>query len=86
MPCPLCPQVYNTFPGIMDRLPGPHKRVLADCQKLKEHIQEKVQFHQLTLDSSSPRDYIDCFLIRAEKVEGGLPSSLAAAWSITQTH
>uniref|UniRef100_A0A674GBW0 Uncharacterized protein n=1 Tax=Taeniopygia guttata TaxID=59729 RepID=A0A674GBW0_TAEGU len=59
--------VYNTFPSIMDRLPGPHKRVLADCQKLKEHIQEKVQFHQLTLDSSSPRDYIDCFLIRAEK-------------------
>ncbi|OWK52895.1 Cytochrome P450 2C16 [Lonchura striata] len=72
-------KVYNTFPGIMDRLPGPHKRVLADCQKLKEHIQEKVQFHQLTLDSSCPRDYIDCFLIRAEKVEGGLPSGLAAA-------
>uniref|UniRef100_A0A674GIU0 Uncharacterized protein n=1 Tax=Taeniopygia guttata TaxID=59729 RepID=A0A674GIU0_TAEGU len=67
---PRAPQVYNTFPSIMDRLPGPHKRVLADCQKLKEHIQEKVQFHQLTLDSSSPRDYIDCFLIRAEKEKG----------------
>lgn len=66
-------QVYNTFPSIMHRLPGPHKKVLADCQKLKDHIQEKVQFHQLTLDSSCPRDYIDCFLMRAEKVEGGCP-------------
>ncbi|XP_059341655.1 cytochrome P450 2C5-like [Ammospiza nelsoni] len=63
-------KVYNTFPSIMDRLPGPHKKVLADCQKLKDHIQEKVQFHQLTLDSSCPRDYIDCFLIRAEKEKG----------------
>ncbi|XP_063265416.1 cytochrome P450 2C5-like [Prinia subflava] len=60
-------KVYNTFPSIMHRLPGPHKKVLADCQKLKDHIQEKVQFHQLTLDSSCPRDYIDCFLMRAEK-------------------
>ncbi|NXD44609.1 CP2C5 protein, partial [Copsychus sechellarum] len=72
-------KVYNTFPSIMHQLPGPHKKVLADCQKLKDHIQEKVEFHQLTLDSSCPRDYIDCFLMRAEKVEGGLPSSLAAA-------
>ncbi|NXI05147.1 CP2C5 protein, partial [Pachycephala philippinensis] len=71
-------KVYNTFPSIMHHLPGPHKKVLADCQKLKDHIREKVQFHQLTLDSSSPRDYIDCFLMKAEKVggyEGGLPSS-----------
>ncbi|NXM60062.1 CP2C5 protein, partial [Illadopsis cleaveri] len=63
-------KVYNTFPSIMNRLPGPHKRVLADCQKLKDHIREKVQSHQLTLDSSCPRDYIDCFLIRAEKEKG----------------
>lgn len=67
---PLPPQVYNTFPSIMHHLPGPHKRVLADCQKLKDHIREKVQFHQLTLDSSCPRDYIDCFLMKAEKVAG----------------
>lgn len=71
-------QVYNTFPGIVHRLPGPHRRVLADCQKLKEHIREKVQLHQLTLDSSCPRDYIDCFLMRAEKVEGGCPPPAAA--------
>ncbi|NXE71549.1 CP2C1 protein, partial [Calcarius ornatus] len=70
-------KVYNTFPSIMDRLPGPHKKVLADCQKLKDHIQEKVQFHQLTLDCSCPRDYIDCFLIRAEKVEG---AALQPGW------
>lgn len=85
---PLPPQVYNTFPSIMHHLPGPHKRVLADCQKLKDHIREKVQFHQLTLDSSCPRDYIDCFLMKAEKVAGlqrGAAPSQAAACNITQT-
>ncbi|XP_010407848.3 cytochrome P450 2C5-like [Corvus cornix cornix] len=63
-------KVYNTFPSIMQHLPGPHKKVLADCQKLKDHIREKVQYHQLTLDSSCPRDYIDCFLMKAEKEKG----------------
>ncbi|NXS24840.1 CP2C1 protein, partial [Mystacornis crossleyi] len=63
-------KVYNTFPSIMHHLPGPHKKVLADCQKLKDHIQEKVQFHQLTLNSSCPRDYIDCFLMKEEKEKG----------------
>ncbi|NXB38047.1 CP2C1 protein, partial [Eulacestoma nigropectus] len=63
-------KMYNTFPSIMHHLPGPHKKVLANCQKLKDHIREKVRFHQLTLDSSCPRDYIDCFLMKAEKEKG----------------
>ncbi|NWW49487.1 CP2C1 protein, partial [Pedionomus torquatus] len=59
--------VYNTFPNIMYRLPGPHKKVFAECEKLKNYIQERVEFHKLTLDPSCPRDYIDCFLMKAEK-------------------
>ncbi|NXV79843.1 CP2C1 protein, partial [Atlantisia rogersi] len=59
--------VYNTFPSIMNHIPGPHRKTLAECEKLKDYIREKVEIHKLTLDPSCPRDYIDCFLIKAEK-------------------
>ncbi|XP_063208097.1 cytochrome P450 2C5-like [Chroicocephalus ridibundus] len=59
--------VYNTFPNIMHRLPGPHRKVLAECEKLKDYIRERVELHKLTLDPNCPRDYIDCFLMKAEK-------------------
>ncbi|KFV06912.1 Cytochrome P450 2C20, partial [Pterocles gutturalis] len=59
--------VYNTFPSIMLRLPGPHKKSLAECEKLKDYIRERVELHKQTLDPSCPRDYIDCFLTRGEK-------------------
>ncbi|NWX04267.1 CP2BJ protein, partial [Caloenas nicobarica] len=59
--------VYNAFPNIMNHLPGPHRKALAECEKLKDYIRERVELHKLTLDPSCPRDYIDCFLLRAEK-------------------
>uniref|UniRef100_A0A8B9QLE9 Cytochrome P450 n=1 Tax=Apteryx owenii TaxID=8824 RepID=A0A8B9QLE9_APTOW len=40
--------------------------------KLKDYIQERVTLHKQTLDPSSPRDYIDCFLIKAEKEKSSL--------------
>ncbi|KFQ57828.1 Cytochrome P450 2C5, partial [Pelecanus crispus] len=58
--------VYNTFPNIMHHLPGPHRKALAECEKLKDYIRERVEFHKLTLDPSCPRDYIDCFLMKAK--------------------
>nr|XP_013816335.1 PREDICTED: cytochrome P450 2C5-like isoform X1 [Apteryx mantelli mantelli] len=64
--------VYNTFPNIMRHLPGPHHKALAECEKLKDYIQERVTLHKQTLDPSSPRDYIDCFLIKAEKEKSSL--------------
>ncbi|NXI99250.1 CP2BJ protein, partial [Psophia crepitans] len=64
--------VYNTFPNIMHHLPGPHRKVLAECEKLKDYIREEVDMHKLTLDPSCPRDYIDCFLMRAEKEKSSL--------------
>ncbi|NXQ78828.1 CP2C1 protein, partial [Nyctibius grandis] len=59
--------VYNTFPTIMHHLPGQHRKVLAECEKLKDYIRERVELHKLTLDPSCPRDYMDCFLMKAEK-------------------
>ncbi|NWX22338.1 CP2C1 protein, partial [Aegotheles bennettii] len=59
--------IYNTFPNIMHHLPGPHKKALARCEKLKNYIRERVELHKKTLDPNCPRDYIDCFLMKAEK-------------------
>ncbi|XP_042658506.1 cytochrome P450 2C5-like [Tyto alba] len=59
--------VYNTFPNIIHHFPGRHKKVLAKCEKLKDYIRERIELHKLTLDPSCPRDYIDCFLVKAEK-------------------
>ncbi|XP_009672148.2 cytochrome P450 2C5-like isoform X1 [Struthio camelus] len=64
--------VYNTFPSIMHHLPGPHHKIFAECVKLKNYIQERIELHKQTLDPSSPRDYIDCFLIKAEKEKSSL--------------
>ncbi|XP_035535900.1 cytochrome P450 2G1-like [Morone saxatilis] len=57
-------QLYNVFPGLMERLPGRQHRAFARIQELREFIMNKIQEHQDTLDPSSPRDYIDCFLMR----------------------
>uniref|UniRef100_A0A669EKM0 Cytochrome P450 2G1-like n=1 Tax=Oreochromis niloticus TaxID=8128 RepID=A0A669EKM0_ORENI len=53
-------QMYNIFPWLMDHL--------------LDFIERKIQEHKETLDPSSPRGYIDCFLIRINQ-EKNNPSS-----------
>lgn len=57
-------QMYNIFPWLMERLPGYHHTAFANIEELRGFINVKIEEHKNTLDSSSPRDYIDCFLIR----------------------
>ncbi|KAI1893683.1 hypothetical protein AGOR_G00126220 [Albula goreensis] len=67
-------QLYNTFPWLMERLPGSHHAVYASVEKIRAFIREKIEKHQETLSPDCPRDYIDCFLIRLNK-EKDLPST-----------
>ncbi|KAJ0063790.1 hypothetical protein NL108_006742 [Boleophthalmus pectinirostris] len=57
-------QLYNIFPWLMDRLPGPHHTKFAEINEVREFNRKKIEEHMKTLDPSSPRDFIDCFLIR----------------------
>ncbi|KAF3693289.1 Cytochrome P450 2F3 [Channa argus] len=57
-------QLYNIFPRLMERLPGRHHDIFARIEQLREFIMKKIQEHQHTLEPNSPRDYIDCFLLR----------------------
>ncbi|XP_069063040.1 cytochrome P450 2G1-like isoform X2 [Pleurodeles waltl] len=64
-------QLYNAIPLIMNYLPGPHHRILEASRSLKTFIQEQIESHQQTLNSESPQDFIDCFLMKANKKEPG---------------
>uniref|UniRef100_A0A673BVG4 Cytochrome P450, family 2, subfamily Y, polypeptide 3 n=1 Tax=Sphaeramia orbicularis TaxID=375764 RepID=A0A673BVG4_9TELE len=63
---PWC-QLYNVFPRLMEYLPGRHHKVFGRVETLKRFIKKKIREHEETLEPSSPRDYIDCFLIRLNK-------------------
>uniref|UniRef100_A0A3Q4HXM8 Uncharacterized protein n=1 Tax=Neolamprologus brichardi TaxID=32507 RepID=A0A3Q4HXM8_NEOBR len=64
----LSSQLYNICPRLMEWLPGSHHNVFAKLEEMRAFIMNKIQEHQDTLDASSPRDYIDCFLLRLNKV------------------
>ncbi|XP_023271812.1 cytochrome P450 2F3-like [Seriola lalandi dorsalis] len=57
-------QMYNIFPRLMEWVPGRHHNMFAKIEEVREFIMKKIQEHEDTLDPSSPRDYIDCFLMR----------------------
>ncbi|NP_001076518.1 cytochrome P450 2P7 [Danio rerio] len=62
-------QLYNFFPWLMRRLPGPHQKIFVLLNKVIDFVREKVNEHRVDYDPSNPRDYIDCFLAEMEKLK-----------------
>ncbi|XP_053328581.1 cytochrome P450 2G1-like [Spea bombifrons] len=60
-------QLQDMLPNIMNHVPGPHLRINKHLDNLSKFIEERVKRNQETLDPDSPRDYIDCFLIKIQK-------------------
>ncbi|KAM9386091.1 cytochrome P450 2J6-like [Pholidichthys leucotaenia] len=56
-------QLYNAMPWLMRWLPAPHKKIFTLLQDVIDFVKIKIKEHRETLDTSSPRDYIDAFLI-----------------------
>lgn len=52
----------------MEFFPGPHKNIFAEAENVLDFIRENVDLHKKTLDPQNLRDYIDCFLLKLEKV------------------
>ncbi|KAG8552874.1 hypothetical protein GDO81_003120 [Engystomops pustulosus] len=67
-------QVYNLYPNVMDRIPGPHHKMFKAIDGIHEIIKKHVKRHKETLDPNDPRDFIDCFLIKTEQ-EKDVPAS-----------
>ncbi|XP_040262416.1 cytochrome P450 2G1-like [Bufo bufo] len=60
-------QLQSILPTIMNYVPGPHQRMNTLSQELADFINERVKASQETLDLSSPRHFIDSFLIKMEE-------------------
>ncbi|KAM4695579.1 cytochrome P450 2G1-like [Rhinophrynus dorsalis] len=61
-------QMLTILPkSVMSCLPGPHQRMITISEKLHNFVLQRVKANQETLNPSSPRDYIDCFLIKMEQ-------------------
>ncbi|XP_049444157.1 cytochrome P450 2J2-like [Epinephelus fuscoguttatus] len=59
--------LYDSFPGIMKYMPGPHNTLFSHYHAILDFINEEVKSHKENLDYSEPRDYIDAFIIEMEK-------------------
>ncbi|XP_073497632.1 cytochrome P450 2G1-like [Phyllobates terribilis] len=62
-------QLYDSFPGIMTYLPGPHQKIFSLLKPLEDAVEESVRSHQKTLDPACPQDFVDCFLLRMKQEE-----------------
>nr|AUX14903.1 cytochrome p450 CYP2P18 [Kryptolebias marmoratus] len=60
-------QMFNALPWLMKWLPGPHQKIFTLNQELQEFTKIRIKEHRENLDPSSPRDYIDAFLVEMEK-------------------
>uniref|UniRef100_A0A3Q4IA69 Cytochrome P450 2J2-like n=1 Tax=Neolamprologus brichardi TaxID=32507 RepID=A0A3Q4IA69_NEOBR len=63
-------QMYNAMPWLMKWVPGPHQKTFTLVKNINNYIGNRISEHKEDLDPSSPRDYIDSFLIEMEKNEG----------------
>ncbi|XP_072245933.1 cytochrome P450 2J6-like [Leuresthes tenuis] len=59
--------LYESFPGVMKHLPGPHNKMFNDYNILQDFLSQESNRHKKDLDRNNPRDYIDAFLIEMEK-------------------
>ncbi|XP_053577666.1 cytochrome P450 2G1-like [Bombina bombina] len=60
-------QLQDMLPKIMDHIPGPHHKVDAILNMFAQFVKERAKENNKTLDPTSPRDYIDCFLIKMKQ-------------------
>ncbi|XP_067412719.1 cytochrome P450 2G1-like isoform X2 [Emydura macquarii macquarii] len=60
-------QLYNTFPGILEKIPGPHHMGSKCSQEIISFISERIKMQQATVDLNDPQNFIDCFLVKMEE-------------------
>lgn len=56
------------MPWLMRWVPGPHRKIFKLIKKIIDFVKIRIKEHKENLDPSSPRDYIDAFLIEMGEV------------------
>ncbi|OCT79074.1 hypothetical protein XELAEV_18030171mg [Xenopus laevis] len=59
--------LYNTYPSIMQWLPGGHQTVFENTQKLFNFLKETFTKRRDQLDVNDQRDLIDAFLVKQQE-------------------
>ncbi|XP_067391508.1 cytochrome P450 2J2-like isoform X2 [Emydura macquarii macquarii] len=62
-------QLYNSFPTLMKWIPGPHKTIFKNWEKLKSFVREAIAKHKEDLNPSETRDFIDSYLKEIAKAD-----------------
>ncbi|XP_073913120.1 cytochrome P450 2B1-like isoform X4 [Castor canadensis] len=60
-------QIFELFSDFLKYFPGTHRQIYKNLQEINTFIGHSVEKHRATLDPSSPRDFIDSYLLRMEK-------------------
>ncbi|KAM4692564.1 cytochrome P450 2F3-like [Rhinophrynus dorsalis] len=77
-------QMYNAFPGILEKLPGEHNKIFQNASRLQTFLRGLIDNHALTRDPNCPRDFVDSFLNKIEE-EARDPESHFTVESLTYT-
>ncbi|XP_054840123.1 cytochrome P450 2J5-like isoform X2 [Eublepharis macularius] len=59
--------LYEIFPKLMDRLPGPHKKLFAQVEDIQLFVKKEIEKHKEYQAMHDPQDFIDFYLLRIEK-------------------
>ncbi|XP_056268961.1 cytochrome P450 2J2-like [Pseudoliparis swirei] len=63
-------QLYNAFPLLMRRLPGPHQTIHHIWDSVKDFVRVEVKKHKQNWDPSDNRDSMDCYLSEISHSKG----------------
>ncbi|XP_069473687.1 cytochrome P450 2J2-like [Ambystoma mexicanum] len=67
--CSLWGQLYEAFPQLMSRLPGPHQKVFVQLEYVRNYALKEVRAHEES-PSDAPQDFIDLYLDQISKTKG----------------
>ncbi|XP_026710600.1 cytochrome P450 2J2-like isoform X2 [Athene cunicularia] len=76
-------RMYDAFPRLMRRLPGPHQKVFAYNEFMHNLVMNEVQTHERQ-NSGDPQDLIDFYLAQITKTKGD-PTSTFNKDNMVQT-
>lgn len=61
-------RLYNVFPWLMRKCPGPHQMLFHNMEKIRTYIRKEIKGHQEHM-SSEPQDFIDYYLDQISKAK-----------------
>ncbi|XP_004446745.1 cytochrome P450 2J2-like [Dasypus novemcinctus] len=77
--------LYNIFPWIMKFLPGPHKKLFRNREKLNMFVSHMIEEHKRDWNPAEMRDFIDAYLQEIAKNSGNAASSFQEENLISST-